>query len=95
METTYLGLMHNYNMKQNTKDWIHYGMAVTFLVSAIVLAFVSFIALRHIHNTVLVYVGEASTFTAAVFGIALVARHEIDKRVDEIRREMRGGGDGD
>jgi hypothetical protein len=42
-----------------------------------------------------VYVGEASTFTAAVFGIALVARHEIDKRVDEIRREMKGDGDGD
>lgn len=82
-------------MRQNTKDWIHYGMAVTFLTSAIVLAFVSFFALEFIHNTVLVYVGEASTFTAAVFGIALVARHEIDKRVDEIRREMRGGRDGD
>lgn len=83
-------------MKQNTKDWIHYGMAVTFLTSAIVLAFVSFVTLELIHNTVLVYVGEASTFTAAVFGIALVARHEIDKRVNEIKREMRGEqGDGD
>lgn len=82
-------------MKQNTKDWIHYGMAVTFLTSAIVLAFVSFFVLQYIHNTVLVYVGEASTFTAAVFGIALVARHEIDKRVNEIRREMKGEQDGD
>ena len=83
-------------MKQNTKDWIHYGMAVTFLTSAIVLAFVSFFVLQMVHNTVLVYVGEASTFTAAVFGIALVARHEIDKRVDEIRRDiMKGGSDGD
>lgn len=77
-------------MKQNTKDWIHYGMAVTFLTSAIVLAFVSFFVLQMVHNTVLVYVGEASTFTAAVFGIALVARHEIDKRVDEIKQEMKG-----
>lgn len=83
-------------MRQNTKDWIHYGMAVTFLTSAIVLAFVSFFVLEFIHNTVLVYVGEASTFTAAVFGIALVARHEIEKQVNEIKREMRGEqGDGD
>lgn len=83
-------------MKQNTKDWIHYASAIAFLTSAIVLAFVSFLTLEIIHNTVLVYVGEASTFTAAVFGIALVARHEIDKRVDEIRRDMmKGGSDGD
>lgn len=82
-------------MRQNTKDWIHYGSAIAFLVSAIVLAFVSFFALKLIHNTVLVYVGEAISFCAAVYGIALVARHEIDKRVDEIRREMKGGSDGD
>lgn len=82
-------------MRQNTKDWIHYGSAIAFLGSAIVLAFVSFIVLQYIHNTVLVYVGEAASFAAAVYGIALVARHEIDKRVDEIRREMRGGHDGD
>ena len=82
-------------MRQNTKDWIHYGSAIAFLGSAIVLAFLSFIMLQYIHNTVLLYVGEAASFTAAVFGIALVARHEIDKRVDEIRREMREGRHGD
>lgn len=82
-------------MKRNTKDWIHYASAIAFLTSAIVLSFTNFLLEHYIHNSVLVYVGEASTFCAAVFGIALVARHEIDKSVDEIRREMKGGGDGD
>lgn len=82
-------------MKQNTKDWIHYGMAVTFLTSGIVISFVSFFMLQIIHNTVLVYVGEASTFAAAVFGIALVARHEIDKRVNELTKKFEDKGNGD
>ena len=83
-------------MKQNTKDWIHYASAIAFLTSAIVLAFANFWLEHYIHNSVLVYVGEAISFVGAVFGIALVARHEIDKRVDEIRRDiMKGGNDGD
>lgn len=75
-------------MKQNTKDWIHYASAIAFLTSAIVLAFTNFWLEHYIHNSVLVYVGEAISFVGAVYGIALVARHEIDKRVNEIAKRF-------
>lgn len=82
-------------MKQNTKDWIHYASAIAFLTSAIVLAFANFWLEHYIHNSVLVYVGEAISFVGAVFGIALVARHEIDKRVNELAKKFEDKGNGD
>lgn len=76
-------------MKQNSKDWIQYGSAVAMLLSAIALALWSFWRLSEIHNTVIAYVGEAIAFAAAVFGLALYARNEIQR---EMRKWRENGG---
>lgn len=68
-------------MKQNTKDWIQYSSAIAMLLSAIVLAMWSFYAISEVHGTVLTYVGEAIAFAAAVFGLALYARNEIQREM--------------
>ena len=77
-------------MKQNSKEWIQYGSAIAMLCSAIGLAMWSFYTLSEVHSTVLAYVGEAITFVAAVFGLALYARNEIKK---EMSRWSKDGGD--
>lgn len=59
------------------------------LVSAIGLAIWSFAKISEIHNTVLAYVGEAIAFAAAVFGLALYARNEIQR---EFRKWRENGG---
>ena len=66
-------------MKQNTKDWLQYSSAITMLGSAIALAVWSFARISEVHNTILAYVGEAIAFAAAVFGLALYARNEIQR----------------
>ena len=68
-------------MKQNTKDWIQYLSAIAMLISAIGLALWSFQTLNQVHSTVLGYVGEAIAFAAAVYGLALYARNEIQKEM--------------
>lgn len=77
-------------MKQNSKEWIQYGSAIAMLCSAIGLAMWSFYTLSEVHSTVLAYVGEAITFVAAVFGLALYARNEIKK---EMSRWSKDGGE--
>jgi len=76
-------------MKQNSKDWIQYGSAIAMLTSAIAISFWSFGRLSEIHNTVIAYVGEAIAFAAAVFGLALYARNEIQR---EMRKWRDNGG---
>ena len=68
-------------MKQNTKDWIQYLSAIAMLISAIGLALWSFQTLNQVYSTVLGYVGEAIAFAAAVYGLALYARNEIQKEM--------------
>ena len=60
---------------------MQYASAIAMLTSAIAIAIWSFARLSEIHNTVLAYVGEAIAFTAAVFGLALYARNEIQKEL--------------
>lgn len=43
-------------MKQNTKDWIQYSTAVAMVLSAIVIAFLSFIITSDIASGVLIYI---------------------------------------
>ena len=76
-------------MKQNTKDWIQYTSAMAMLVIAIGLAIWSFARISEIHNTVIAYVGETIAFAAAVFGLALYARNEIQR---EMRKWRDNGG---
>ena len=75
-------------MKQNTKDWIQYGSAMAMLLSAIVLAAVSFWCLQVIHSSVLTYVGEAIAFAAGVYGIGMYVQHEVRK---QLRKLQEGG----
>ena len=77
-------------MKQNTKDWLQYSSAIAFLASAIVLAMWSFYAISEVHGTVLTYVGEAIAFAAAVFGLALYARNEIQREMRKWRTDNEG-----
>ena len=72
-------------MKQNTKDWIQYGSAIMMLVSAVVLAFISFFYLRLIHSSIIAYVGEALAFAAGVFGLALYTHNEIRRQFKRMR----------
>lgn len=72
---------HSHAMKQNTKDWIQYLSAIAMLLSAIGLALWSFQTLNQVHSTVLGYVGEAIAFAAAVYGLALYAKNEIQKEM--------------
>jgi len=43
-------------MQSNTKDWIQYGSAIAMILSAIVLAFLSFFAIQAIEASILWYV---------------------------------------
>ena len=76
-------------MKQNTKEWIQYASAIAMLASAVILVFLNF-ALEHIiHNSVLMYVGEAIAFSGAVYGLAIYTHNEIQRQVRTLRKEMR------
>jgi large-conductance mechanosensitive channel len=43
-------------MQSNTKDWIQYGSAIAMILSAIILAFLSFFAIQAIEASILWYV---------------------------------------
>ena len=91
---TYELKIGEFEMKQNTKEWLQYGSAIAMLASAIVLAFLNFLLERYIHSSVLMYVGEAIAFTGAVYGLAIYTRNEVEKLGTEIRRELRHGDKG-
>lgn len=77
-------------MKQNTKEWIRYGSAIALIVSAIVMAFISFVVTLTIGPGVLAYIGEALTAAMAIFGISLYfvgqardLKEEIENRLNQ------------
>lgn len=78
-------------MKQSVKDWIQYGTAIAMIVSAIALSFISFILLMEVHTTVLVYVSEALTYAASIFGVSIYFNHKLAEVNDRIKRL--GGGE--
>ena len=71
-------------MKENTKDWIHYTSAVTLIISAIVMAFVSFFMTMDIGAGPLTYIGESLSAALGLFGIGIYAT----KKADAISRKM-------
>ena len=74
-------------MTHNQKEIIQYASAIVMLLSAIVLAVWSFARLSEIHNSIIAYVGEAIAFAAAVYGIALYTRNEIQREIRRISEE--------
>lgn len=75
-------------MKQHTKDVIQYGSAVAMIVTGIVLAIASFIWLKLIHQSVLMYVGEAVGFASAVFGLTVYSTSKIRESRDLMQEDF-------
>ena len=77
-------------MKQNTKEWIQYASAITLIVSAIALAFLSFGLTFTIGAGVLTYIGEALASALGIFGIGVYLSNQLrDFKVD-VWNEVKG-----
>lgn len=83
-------------MKENTKDWIHYTSAVVLIISAIVMAFVSFFMTMDIGTGPLTYIGESLSAALGLFGIGIYAVNKVnsisrrmDRRFDELQARVR------
>lgn len=86
-------------MKENTKDWIHYTAASALIISAIVMAFVSFFMTMDIGAGPLTYIGESLSAALGLFGIGIYAVNKVnaisrrmDRRFDELQLRERGKG---
>ena len=84
-------------MKENTKDWIHYTAASALIISAIVMAFVSFFMTMDIGAGPLTYIGESLSAALGLFGIGIYAVNKVnsisrrmDRRFDELQAMERG-----
>lgn len=84
-------------MKENTKDWIHYTAASALIISAIVMAFVSFFMTMDIGAGPLTYIGESLSAALGLFGIGIYAVNKvnsisrrIDRRFDELQAKEKG-----
>ena len=84
-------------MKENTKDWIHYTAASALIISAIVMAFVSFFMTMDIGAGPLTYIGESLSAALGLFGIGIYAVNKVnaisrrmDRRFDELQAIERG-----
>lgn len=102
-------LLHNYiilyQLKLKTVDnslsvreQIQYHTAITFLLTGIVMCFLSFFMNEYdIENGVLFYLGTATTFCGAVFGLDIMIKnqvmraetHIIDHMNDRIDQKMK------
>lgn len=76
-------------MKQNTKDWIQYLSAVALILSAIVLAFTSFLTINDITAGTNTYIGIAISGGLAIFGVAAFMVNQISQFKSEIRNELK------
>lgn len=84
-------------MKENTKDWIHYTSAVILIISAIVMAFVSFFMTMDIGAGPLTYIGESLSAALGLFGIGIYAVNKVnsisrrmDRRFNELQARETG-----
>ena len=85
------------DMKENTKDWIHYTAASALIISAIVMAFVSFFMTMDIGAGPLTYIGESLSAALGLFGIGIYAVNKVnsisrrmDRRFHELETRERG-----
>lgn len=76
-------------MKQNTKDWIHYGSAIVLIASAIVMAFFAFFLTLDVGPGPLAYIAEALSAALAIYGIGVYAIKKIGEIKDEVLSEVR------
>ena len=76
-------------MKQNTKDWIQYTSAVALIVSAIALAFLSFLLTQDIGAGPLTYIGEALSAAMGIFGFSIDVVNKFGEIKSEIRQTLK------
>lgn len=84
------------DMKENTKDWIHYTAASVLIVSAVVMAFLSFFMTMDIGAGPLTYIGEALSAALGLFGIGIYAvskvgsiSRRLDRRFYELQEQVK------
>ena len=84
-------------MKENTKDWIHYTAASALIISAIVMAFVSFFMTMDIGAGPLTYIGESLSAALGLFGIGIYAVNKVnsisrrmDRRFNDLQARETG-----
>lgn len=85
------------SMKENTKDWIHYTAASALIISAIVMAFVSFFMTMDIGAGPLAYIAESLSAALGLFGIGIYAVNKVnsisrrmDRRFEELQARVKG-----
>ena len=77
-------------MKTNTKDWIQYGSAVAMILSAIVLAFLSFFAIQAIEASILWYVAQALAYAGGIFGVSIYIKSKLGEATSRVQEIIRG-----
>lgn len=79
-------------MQANTKEWIQYSTAIAMVVSAIVLAFLSFFITSTIASGVLWYISEALVYAGSIFGISIYFKTKLgdfeSKASERVKTEL-------
>lgn len=76
-------------MTTNNKEKIQYITSIGFLITGIVLCFISFFLNEYnIDSGSLWYLGQSVAFCAGVFSINLVVKNEMFKAEDRLNRRM-------
>ena len=75
-------------MKQNTKDWIQYSTAIAMVVSAIVIAFLSFIVTATIASGVLIYIAQALCYAAGIFGVSVYFKTKLGQFESTTKKQI-------
>ena len=76
-------------MQSNTKDWIQYGSAVAMIISAIVLAFLSFFTIKAIEASILWYVAQALAYAGGIFGVSIYIKSKLGEATSQVRDRIR------
>lgn len=90
-------------MKQNTKDWMQYGSALFLILSAVTLAFISFIVTLTIGTGVLGWGALSLSAALAIFGVGMYFQNQfitletklkkniqerLDQEIEETRKHI-------
>ena len=76
-------------MENERKENIQYTTAIGFLVSGIILCYISFFLNEYdINSGVLFYLGQAVIFCGSVFGLNIMIKNQVFQAETKIRKEL-------
>lgn len=76
-------------MKSKIKENIQYTTAIIFLITGIVICFLSFFLNQYeVKGGALTYLGESVAFCAGVFSINLYVKHKVDEAELRINQRL-------